>query len=154
MKKPNEILVSVVIPTYSRNDMLERAINCALAQTHKNIEVIVVDDNPSDSEYRKMAEAIMQKYKDDSRVRYIQNPENLGGAGARNVGIEASKGAYIAFLDDDDEYYPTKVEKQLDVFLNSTSDKLALVYCDVEHANRNGQVDCVIKAKYKGNCLY
>ena len=154
MKNPCEILVSVVIPTYSRNDMLERAINCALAQTHQNIEVIVVDDNPVESEYRVMAAAIMEKYAEDYRVKYIQNPQNLGGAGARNVGIAAASGEYIAFLDDDDEYYPTKVEKQLRVFLNSASDKLALVYCDVEHANRHGHVDCVIRAKHRGNCLY
>lgn len=154
MKNANEILVSVVIPTYARNDMLERAINCVLKQTHQNLEIIVIDDNPADSEYRKMAEAIMEKYKEDSRIRYIQNPQNLGGAGARNVGIEFSKGEYIAFLDDDDEYYPEKIEKQLKVFLNSPSDKLALVYCDVEHAGRDGSVDCVIKAKHRGNCLY
>jgi len=154
MKDAKDILVSVVIPTYSRNDTLERAINCALAQTHQKIEVIVVDDNPADSEYRKMAAAIIEKYAQDARVRYIQNPQNLGGSGARNVGIEASEGEYIAFLDDDDEYYPTKIEKQLQVFLNSTSDKLAMVYCDVEHAGKNGNVDCVIKAKHRGNCLY
>lgn len=154
MSKKEDILVSVVIPTYSRNDMLERAINCIQKQTHQNLDIIVVDDNPPESEFRLATQKIMQKYVEDKRIRYIQNPKNLGGAGARNVGIEASKGEYIAFLDDDDLYYPDKIEKQLQVFLDSNSEKLALVYCDVEHVGKNDHVDCVIKKRYKGNCLY
>ena len=145
----------MVIPTYSRNDMLSRAIDCILAQTHKKLDIIVVDDNPPESEYRTSTEQLMKKYASDERIRYIQNEKNLGGAGARNVGIEASKGDYIAFLDDDDEYYPEKIEKQLAVFLNSCSDKLALVYCDVAHVGKEGtHVDCVIKKRHRGNCLY
>jgi len=153
--RAEEILVSVVIPTYSRNEMLSRAIDCILEQTHSNLDIIVVDDNPPESEYRTSTEQLMKKYEADERVRYIQNEKNLGGAGARNVGIEAAKGEYIAFLDDDDEYYPDKIEKQLAVFLNSNSDKLALVYCDVAHVGKEGtHVDCVIKKRHRGNCLY
>lgn len=155
MVSANEVLVSVVIPTYSRNDMLQQAIDCVLTQTHQKLEVIVVDDNPPESEYRIATEKMMKRYESDSRVRYIQNEKNLGGSGARNVGIEASKGDYIAFLDDDDEYRPNKIEKQLDVFLNSKSDKLALVYCDVAHVGKEGtHVDCVIRKRHRGNCLY
>lgn len=154
MSKREDILVSVVIPTYSRNDALERAINCILKQTHQNLDIIVVDDNPPESEYRSSTEKIMEKYASESRIRYIQNPQNLGGSGARNQGIKAAKGEYIAFLDDDDEYYPEKIEKQLQVFLDSKSDKLALVYCDVEHRGNNNQVDCVIRKRHRGNCLY
>lgn len=154
MSKREDVLVSVVIPTYARNDMLERAINCIQNQTHQNLDIIVVDDNPPKSEFRLSAQKIMQKYASDARIRYIQNPRNLGGSGARNVGIEASKGEYIAFLDDDDEYYPEKIEKQLKVFMDSDSDNLALVYCDVEHVGRNNHVDCVIRKRYRGNCLY
>lgn len=155
MHRAEEVLVSVVIPTYSRNEMLSRAIDCILEQTHSNLDIIVVDDNPPESEYRTSTEQLMKKYEADERVRYIQNEKNLGGAGARNVGIEAAKGEYIAFLDDDDEYYPDKIEKQLAVFLNSNSDKLALVYCDVAHVGKEGtHVDCVIKKRHRGNCLY
>lgn len=154
MSKREDVLVSVVIPTYSRNDVLERAINCILKQTYQNLEIIVVDDNPPESEYRLSTRKIMKKYTSDQRIRYIQNPQNLGGAGARNVGIEAAKGEYIAFLDDDDEYYPEKIEKQLNVFRKSSSDKLALVYCDVEHIGKNNHVDCVIRKRHRGNCLY
>ncbi len=155
MHRAEDILVSVVIPTYSRNDMLSRAVECILAQTHKNLDIIVVDDNPPESEYRASTEQLMKKYESDGRVRYIQNEKNLGGAGARNVGIEAAKGEYIAFLDDDDEYYPEKIEKQLAVFLNSKFDNLALVYCDVAHVGREGtEFQCVIRKRHRGNCLY
>lgn len=155
MRSSEEVLVSVVIPTYSRNDMLSRAIDCILAQTHKLLDIIVVDDNPPESEYRASTEQLMKKYETDERIRYIQNEKNLGGSGARNVGIEAAKGEYIAFLDDDDEYYPEKIEKQLAVFLNSTSDKLALVYCDVAHVGKEGtEFQCVIRKRHRGNCLY
>ena len=154
MSSREDILVSVVIPTYSRNDMLERAIECIQNQTHHNLDIIIVDDTQPESEFRLSTQKIIQKYASDKRIHYIQNPKNLGGAGARNVGIEASKGEYIAFLDDDDVYYPEKIEKQLQVFLDSDSDKLALVYCDVEHIGRNNHVDCVIRKRYKGNCLY
>ena len=149
-----DVLVSVVIPTYSRSDTLERALNGILKQTYQNLDIIVVDDNPPNSVYRLFVQQIIKKYASDQRIRYIQNTQNLGGAGARNVGIEAAKGEYIAFLDDDDEYYPEKIEKQLKVFLNSDSDKLALVYCDVEHRGINNRVDCVVKKHYRGNCLY
>lgn len=154
MVESKEILVSVVIPTYARHDILERALDCILKQTHNNLDIIVVDDNPPDSVYRLLTQEIMQKYLSDSRIHYIQNSQNLGGAGARNVGIEAAKGEYIAFLDDDDEYYPEKIEKQLNVFLRSDSEKLALVYCDVEHVGKNNHVDCIVRKRHRGNCLY
>lgn len=150
----DDILVSVVIPTYSRNETLERALIGILGQTYQNLDIIVVDDNPTDSEWRVSTQKIMEKYSGNSKIRYIQNKENLGGAGARNVGIRESKGEYIAFLDDDDEYYPQKIEKQLQVFLDSPSDKLALVYCDVEHVGKNEHVDCTIRKRHKGACLY
>ena len=150
----SEILVSVVIPTYSRNDVLERAIDGILRQTHQNLDVIVVDDNAPKSEWRASTELLMQKYRNDTRVRYIQNAEKLGREEARNEGIKVAKGDYIAFLDDDDEYYPEKIEKQLEVFLHSESEKLALVYCDVEHTSQSGHVDCVVRKHYRGNCLY
>lgn len=154
MSEKQDILVSVVIPTYSRNEALERALNSILNQTYRNLDIIVVDDNSCDSVYRIFVQRIIEKYASDQRIHYIQNPKNLGGAAARNVGIEAAKGEYIAFLDDDDEYYPQKIEKQLQVFLDSASDKLALVYCDLEHRGVNNRVDCVVRKRHKGNCLY
>lgn len=154
MSEKEDVLVSVVIPTYSRSDILERALQSVLNQTYRNLDIIVIDDNTESSPYRTYTRELMEKYDKDKRIRYIQNPKNLGGAGARNVGIEAALGEYIAFLDDDDEYYPEKIEKQLKVFLESKSEKLALVYCDLEHRGKNNHLDCVIRKRHKGNCLY
>ena len=149
-----DILVSVVIPTYSRNDSLCRAIDSVLDQTYQNLEIIVVDDNPMDSEWRKSTETLMAKYADDHRIRYLKNKENLGGAGARNVGIKAARGDYIAFLDDDDVYFKERIDNQLECFLNNQSEKLALVFCDAVMTGDNDVFICYLKPRYKGCCLY
>lgn len=145
--------VSIIIPTFSRNDTLDRAIKSALGQTYQNIEIIIVDDNPPNSEYRKSTEHLMEKYSVNPKVRYCKNESNLGGAGARNNGIMVAVGDYIAFLDDDDEYYPQNIEKKLNTFLIENNDKLAIVYGHCEYINHGRVVyrDCMF---YKGNCLY
>lgn len=104
--------MTVITPTYNRVEYLGQAIESILSQTYKNIEYIIVDDNKVGSETRQKTEEIVRSY-DDSRIRYIQNVQNLGGAKARNVGIFEAKGDYIAFLDDDDLYLPDKIEVQI-----------------------------------------
>ncbi len=148
------ILVSVVIPTYSRNESLSRAIDSVLNQTYQNFEIIVVDDNPVNSDWRALTEILMDKYINNPKVRYVKNEKNLGGAGARNEGIKAAYGEYIAFLDDDDEYFSERIEKQIECFLNSDSEKLALVFCDALMTGNNEEFICYLKPRYKGNCLY
>lgn len=146
-------LVSIVIPTYSRNDTLIRAISSALNQTHTNIEILVIDDNPVDSKWRESTALLMEAYKEDSKIRYIQHEKNLGGSGARNTGILEARGEYIAFLDDDDEYLPTNVEKKLQVFLESNHEKLALVYGYCEYVDK-GKVVYTEKKYFHGNCIF
>ena len=148
------ILISVVIPTYSRNTTLRNAINSVLAQTYQNYEILVVDDNPSDSEWRISTQKLMAEYADNNKIRYIQNAKNLGGSGARNEGIKAAKGEYIAFLDDDDEYLPERLEKQLECFLTTDLKKLALVFCDAVMTYDNDKFICYVKPRYRGCCLY
>ena len=97
--------VSIIIATYHRYDLLPRAVKSALAQTHKDIEIIVVDDNPPESKERTETEKVMSEFT-DSMVQYIQNIKNSGGAVTRNNGIKRATGDFIAFLDDDDEYLP------------------------------------------------
>lgn len=120
-------LVSVVIPTYKREpEMLKRAIDSVALQTYQNLEVIVVDDSPSDFEKRPLIEKLVSDYKKLS-ITYVQH--DIGGKGcsaARNTGIEASHGEFLAFLDDDDEWLPEKIEKQ--AALMSDPD-VGLVYC-------------------------
>jgi len=100
-------LVSVVIPTFGRPDMVSRAIRSALAQTVQNIEVIVVVDG--DDDLTRTAIAAI----DDPRVRRFDHVEKRGAGHARDTGVEHSRGGWIAFLDDDDEWEPEKTARQL-----------------------------------------
>lgn len=105
--------VTVIIPTYKRSvDFLSRAVKSVLNQTYSNIEIIVIDDSPSDYEDRDQIKKYMHCINNDS-VKYFQNEINMGGSLARNRGIDLASGEYISFLDDDDEYMPEKIEKQI-----------------------------------------
>jgi len=114
-------LVSVVIPTYNRALLLSRAIKSVLNQTYLNFEIIVVDDCSTDS-----TESVVKGFHDD-RIRYIRHEKNQGASTARNNGIMASKGEYIAFQDSDDEWLSTKLEKQVNSFSFAPRD-LGVVY--------------------------
>ena len=103
----NQPLVSVIITTYHNAEFLPRAIGSVLAQTYKNIELIVVDDNPPGSPERAETEAIMTRY---PQAVYLRHPKNMNGAAARNTGIREAKGQYIAFLDNDDIYFSDHIE--------------------------------------------
>ena len=109
----DDILVSCVIPTYKRSEMLLRAVESCLNQTHKNVEVLVVDDNiPGDEFSINTRERIASI--NDPRVRLVTQKKHINGAAARNAGIRAAKGKYVAFLDDDDEWLPDKIDAQLE----------------------------------------
>lgn len=99
-----EPLVSVIIPTYNRAYLLERAIKSVLKQTYPHIELIVVDDGSGDVTPRTVS-----KYP----LRYVRLPSNRGVALARNRGILKARGNLMAFLDSDDEFLPPKIEKQV-----------------------------------------
>lgn len=123
-------LVSVIIPTYGGGEYLKRCVESVLAQTYSNIEVIVVDDNGLGTPIQLLTQKVMQEFKDDTRVKYVCHEINKNGSVARNTGFRNSKGEYICLLDDDDEYYPEKVERQvndLDTNLNC-----GLTYCQRE----------------------
>ena len=112
-------IVSVIIPTYKRTvEYVSRAVESVLNQTYPFVEVIVIDDSTAAYEKRSETKAYFDKL-DNSNVVYLQNEENLGGSLSRNRGIEAATGEYITFLDDDDEYLPEKIEKQLDFMLKN-----------------------------------
>ncbi len=105
-------LISVIITTYKRSDMLTRAIDSVLAQTYPNIEIVVVDDNDPETEHRQKTENRMAAYVSDDRIRYVKHDKNRNGAAARNTGIAESRGDIVCFLDDDDWYFPEKLERQ------------------------------------------
>ena len=114
-------LVSVIIPTYKRSDKLGRAIDSVLEQSYDKVEVIVVDDNTNGDDYRKATSKLMEQYANNPMVHYIQHEKNMNGSAARNTGIVCSQGEYIAFLDDDDYFLNTKIEKSLQ-FLRSVDE--------------------------------
>jgi glycosyltransferase involved in cell wall biosynthesis len=117
----NNPLVSIVLPTYNRAHLLRRAIQSILNQTYQNFEIIVVDDCSSDN-----TEEVVKSFCDE-RIRYVRNKEHKGAPFSRNIGIRIACGEYIAFQDSDDEWLPKKLEKQMDVFKNS-SRELGVVY--------------------------
>ena len=108
-----EPLVSVVVPTYRRPLLVIRAVQSALAQTLSQIEVIVVIDGPDEATREALA-AI-----NDPRLRAIALPSNQGSCGARNAGVAAAQARWVAFLDDDDEWMPQKLELQLQAVRSS-----------------------------------
>jgi glycosyltransferase involved in cell wall biosynthesis len=103
----NRPLVSIIIPTYNRNNILERAVKSVIGQTFQDFEILIIDDASTES-----PEKIVDSFNDD-RINYICHKFNKGGSAARNTGIRASKGNYIAFLDSDDEWLPEKLECQI-----------------------------------------
>ena len=119
-------LVSVIIPTYGRPNLLLRAINSVLNQSYSNIEIIVVDDNNPGSLERDQTQKLLEKYIQENKIMYIKMDKNVGGALARNKGVEVCSGALICFLDDDDEYLPNKIELQVNKFIESNF-KLSVV---------------------------
>lgn len=110
--------VSVVIATYRRIESLKAAIASVTSQSYQNIEIIVVDDNAC-PEWNQKVEAVIKEFEN---IIYIQNSENQGSANTRNIGISASKGEYITFLDDDDLYLPEKIYHQLKYMIDETAD--------------------------------
>ena len=144
-------LISVVVPTYKRPTFLERSIGSIAKQTHTHWEIIVVDDNDSRSEHRSETERFMTRYADDVRIRYIKHEQNQGGAAARNTGIEVARGEYVAFLDDDDEWLASKLEKQLAVFLQYP--ECVAVYTGYKSVHEGGKPDQVALPKLRGAIL-
>lgn len=133
-------LVSVVIPTYKRSSTLRRAIDSVLYQTYPNIEIIVVDDNGKASEDANATQNLLYDYISSNKIRYIQRDCNGGGAKSRNTGIMEAKGEYVAFLDDDDEYYPSKIELQYNLFVSKMRNNVGLIYCYVNGVNKEGKL--------------
>lgn len=109
----DEPLVSVIIPTYRRpKALLARAVLSVCNQTYRNLEIIIVDDSTAAYPLRDENEAFIRSLNDD-RITYLRNEKNCGGSLSRNRGIFSASGAYITFLDDDDEYLPCKVARQV-----------------------------------------
>ena len=118
-------MISVVVPTHNRADLLPRAIKSIQAQTVKDLEIIIVSDGSEDNT-REVVESLA---KEDNRIKFIEYFPAKGGNIARNIGIENATGEYVAFLDDDDEFMPEKLERQMAVI--EADPEIGLVYTGV-----------------------
>lgn len=103
------VTVSVIIPTHNRASSLSKAIRSVLNQTYQDFEVIIVNDASSDE----TVELVTKLQTQDKRIHLVTQIKSVGGAEARNRGIETSQGTWLAFLDDDDEWLPQKLAKQM-----------------------------------------
>lgn len=140
--------VSVVIITYNRSvEVLRKAIESVLSQTYKEWELIIVNDAP---ENRRLAGDIQKYIKglNDNRISYLSYEHNSGSNYARNYGLAHAIGEYIAFLDDDDEWLPKKLEYQ--VCEMDKNDKIGLVSCGF-YIHKNGQLVRIKKADEQKN---
>ncbi|MGF1542581.1 MAG: glycosyltransferase family 2 protein [Pleurocapsa sp.] len=122
-----DILLSIIIPTYNRPQLLLRAVNSALAQTIEDLEVIVVDDCSSES----------VNLPEHPHLRIIRLPENKGGSAARNIGTQAAKGQWVTFLDDDDQLLPHMAEASLKALHTSSLPKPVAVISGIEVVDDN-----------------
>lgn len=125
--------VSAIITTHGRLELLKKAIDSVKRQNYPNMEIIVVDDCSQDGTFDWMTS------QNDSKMKYIYIPkaESKGGNHARNVGISAATGVYIAFLDDDDIWNESKISKQVEVLLANSD--IGLVYCGHTKCYENGK---------------
>ena len=137
MTKYTTGLVSVIIPTYRRSDMLDRAIQSVLNQSYEKIEILLVNDNIPNDEYSKALFQRVKQYENDDRFRLILQEKHINGAAARNVGIKQAKGEYIAFLDDDDWWEPDKIKIQVET-LSQLSEEWGGVSCKYSFVDQNG----------------
>lgn len=112
--------ISIVLPTYERDEILEETLESILRQTFNDWEVIVVDDN-EEAEYRDRVREIVEAFdeENDNSFTYVLNDDGNGPASARNKGLEDAEGDYLAFLDDDDRWKPRKLEKQMEALKSS-----------------------------------
>jgi glycosyltransferase involved in cell wall biosynthesis len=117
-------LVSVIVPAYNAERFLGRAMRSALAQTYPHLELIVVDDGSTDG-----TAEVIRSFR-DARVRHLSQA-NRGQGAARNLGIRASTGRYVTFLDADDLYLPQKVERQVE-FLTAHPE-CQIAFCEAFH---------------------
>ena len=118
----NNLMISIIIPTYNREKFIANAIKSCLSQTYEYIEIIIIDDFSTDN-----TKKVIEKIK-DKRIKYIKLLNHKGASYSRNIGIKKAKGNYISFLDSDDAFLPEKLENQLNNLIIKKSD---LDFCKV-----------------------
>jgi len=124
-------MISVIIPYFKNANEIKRSLVGVLKQTYQNFEVLIINDASTDWE---MGLQIINSFS-DNRITTISHTNNKNGAAARNTGVKAAKGEYIAFLDADDEWLPAHLEDSLTKIKNENSD---ISYCQAKVSNKSG----------------
>lgn len=142
------MLVSIVIPTRNRPDNLRQLLKSISAQTFRDFEVLVVNDcSVNLSEYK----YVVQKYQAKlPHFKYLVNSQQLGAPASRNRGIRAAQGTLLALVDDDDEWLPTKLNRQVEVFQKSDN-RLGLVYTWTKVINKKSGHISLWRAEHEGD---
>lgn len=146
----SKLKVSIVIPTYNRPHLLDRLLKTIAAQTFKDYEVIVVDDHSLNE--KTYANLIRKHQKKTKKIKYFRNKSNQGAPRCRNLGILAAKHQLIALADDDDEWLPRKLEKQVEVFKTRWND-FELVYTALLFKDEKGLIHNPPTSVYEGTPL-
>lgn len=145
---PDGELVSVIIPAYNAQATIDATLRCVRAQTHRNLEILVVDDGSTDA----TVEIIERHARLDSRIGLFQQ-SNAGVAAARNNGLQKAKGRYFAPIDADDLWTADKIERQL-AAVYTHPETVGLVYSWFALVdNRGGIIDYVRRAYAEGNVM-
>ncbi|HOD27262.1 MAG: glycosyltransferase family 2 protein [Bacteroidales bacterium] len=141
-------MISIITPCYNSVDFISQTIDSVIAQTYTDWEMIIVDDNSKDN-----SPEIIQAYcRKDPRIKYIRTERPSGSPTLpRNIGLKHARGRFIAFLDSDDMWLPTKLEEQLKLFREN---KVAIVYSNYEKISEEGKrgnriIKAPAKADYK-----
>jgi teichuronic acid biosynthesis glycosyltransferase TuaG len=132
MRKKAELkepLISIIIPCYNGEDFIQDSIGSVISQSHKNWELIVVDDGSKDR-----SREVIKEYINDKRIKLIENERNMGISKTKNKGLLMAKGEYIAFLDQDDIWMREKLEWQLGLFEN---DDIGVACCGMIFTDEN-----------------
>ncbi len=144
--KERHPMVSVIIPAYNREKLILRAIISLDKQTYQDFEILVINDASTDNTEK------VVKNLNHPKIKYLKLERNSGQCAARNKGIYQAKGKYIGFLDSDDEWLPTKLEKQIAVFESSSDEQLGAVYCGhIEKDEVYNFEKTITRKKYRGN---
>ncbi|MES5896813.1 glycosyltransferase [Bacillus cereus group sp. RP43] len=128
----NDELVSVIMPCYNPNSHIKEAIESVLLQTYTNLELLIIDDGSTES-----VQEFIEDYLIDKRVRFIKQSRNQGVAITRNIGLQNSKGRYIAFLDSDDLWFHEKLEQQLELMKMHQAGLVYSAYEVIRNASDN-----------------
>jgi len=147
MTEEEKPFFSILLPTWNRPELLHETIKSALSQTYKNFEVIIVDDGD-----KLRADKVVSEFS-DPRITYIQHDKNYGSPVAKNTALKVARGKWVAFLDDDDEWFPENLEKKKEI-IDKYGDKISYVFSGVEFYNTKTKEIYQRKAKLFGLASY